>query len=108
MPLSRPLDWETEFYCDVCDQILFNNVKRKYEVFDEIVYCCVANEICIDCLHKSISGGLIKSEDVNDTRKKNSIIEYLNGRTKAEDIDDKDANAEIHFATTHFSTEAST
>ena len=35
MPVSRPYNWDTEFYCNGCDQILSNDVRRTYTVFNE-------------------------------------------------------------------------
>ena len=53
MPISRPYDWDTEFVCDNCDQILSNDVMRKYTVFNEYMGFFVVKKICIQCDEKN-------------------------------------------------------
>ena len=53
MALSRPYDWDTEFVCNECNQILSNDVMRKYTVFDEYMGFFVVEKTCVQCDEKN-------------------------------------------------------
>ena len=52
MAISQPYDWDTEFVCNNCDQILSNNVMRKYTVFNEYMEFFVAKKYVFSVMRR--------------------------------------------------------
>ena len=81
MALSRPYDWDTEFVCNECNQILSNDVMRKYTVFDEYMGFFVVEKLCIQCDEKNenaeINGATIQGGELADNSYNTEVEERI-------------------------------